>query len=202
MTSGISSGNYPPEIWPKTVACVEKGNVTDWVDLVYGNPPKEIDPPFFLVIDIHGFSDFCEECAKQGEVTGSNLKEVSKLLRAFFLKMADYIHFSGGTCIKFIGDAILAIHKDEAKIRKLGKQLLIRYKNDFMKTYPDTDVIIVITRPKQCLRGFVASSDYVDYSYWGPGLNYLFKVAKTLPHGRTYYVGEDGKANSFRYKGL
>jgi len=193
MSSGISAGNYPPEIWSETRKCIEQKNLTAWVNLVQDHPPKGVKPPYFLVIDIHGFSRFCKKCAKQSRKKRDDMEAVAGLLRAFFLSMSDYIHFRGGTCEKFIGDAILATHPKRAQLRELGNELIKRYENDFKKTYPRTDVVVGITHPRECLRGFVGGSDYVDYSYWAPGLNYLFTETKKQKEGHTYYVRRDGK---------
>jgi len=194
MSSAILGGNYTSEIWPEVMKCVEERNLTAWVKLVQGHPPEEIKSPYFLVIDIHGFSKFCKKCARQSRKESGNMKEVAGLLRAFFWTMSEYIRFKGGISVKFIGDAILAIHERRSQLIKLSKELLIRYRNDFKKTYPQTDIVVGITHPRECLKGFVGGADYVDYSYWAPGLNYLFTEIKKRKHGHVYFIRRDGKA--------
>jgi len=122
------------------------------------------------------------------------MKKVADFLRAFFLTMSEHIHLKGGNCVKFIGDAILAVHEKKLPLIKLGSELLRLYRNDFGKTYPKTDLVAMVTHPRECLKGFVASSDYVDYSYWAPGLNYLFGQTKKLKQGHVYYIKRNGKS--------
>ena len=194
MSTGICGGNYPAEIWPDVMRCIEERNLTDWIKLVYDNPPRRIKSPYFLLIDIHGFSKFCERCARKSRKKKGDMKKIAGLLRAFFLKMSEHIHFRGGVCVKFIGDAILAVHNSKSQVIKLANELLERYRKDFIKTYPKTDVVVMITHPRECLKGFVGGTGYVDYSYWAPGLNYLFTQTKKQKEGHVYYVRRDGKA--------
>lgn len=193
MSLGIPSGNYPSEIWPEIMNFIEEGHYAKCIDFVYSHPPEKVKAPFFLLIDIHGFSRFCARCGKKG----SEMKEVSQFLRAFFLAMSEFIHNGGGNCIKFIGDAILAIHPKKSPLIKLGKELITFYRKNFQKKYSGTDVVVMVTHPRECLKGFVGSQDYFDYSYWAPGLNYLFSQTKKLPEGYVYYIKRNGKATRY-----
>lgn len=189
--SSIIGGNYPQQVWPRIVKCVKSNNYADWNHFV-DREPRNITPPYFLVIDIHGFSGYCQACAGKNRRTG--MRQVAAFLRAFFKSMAQEVHVKGGTCVKFIGDAILATHERKEPLIKIGLALLKQYHGDFSRSYPDTNVVVVITRPRECLRGFVMGNDYVDFSFWSPGLNYLFSTTKLLPEGKVYFVSRKDKA--------
>ena len=197
MHTAIAAGNYPTEIWPEIAECIVQKKVADWVHLVQDTPPSEIESPYFLLIDIHGFSKFCAKCAKQSRGHQGDMKAVAGLLRAFFWIMSEHIHTRGGTCVKFIGDAILVIHKKRWPILELGYELREIYWDDFRTTYRRTDVVVMITHPRECLKGFVGGSNYVDYSYWAPGLNHLFSQTKIWPHGEVYYVKRNRKVKPY-----
>jgi len=92
----------------------------------------------------------------------------------------------------------LAIHESKKEAIRLAEDLIEVYNNNFRKTYPKTNLAVMITNPKECLKGFVSGVDYVDYSYWAPGLNYLFGQTKILPEGRVFYIKRDGKATMYK----
>jgi hypothetical protein len=188
----IPSGNYPEEIWPKIVTSVKSNDYLYWQELVH-NAPRNVNPPYFLVIDIHGFSGLCQKFATRSGKKG--MRKVALFLRAFFMDMAEVVHSYGGTCVKFIGDAILATHEEKEHLIKMGIALLKRYHGNFRTTYDTTNAVVVITRPRECLKGFVMGNQYVDYSFWSPGLNYLFGQTKVLPEGQVYFIEENGGAH-------
>lgn len=187
MQSGILAGNYTSEIWPQVKECIEKSDYAVWWNLVNDNPPKQMKSPYFLVIDIHGFSKFCRRCE-----TDKKMQSVGLFLRAFFQRMSLHISFKNGACVKFIGDAILVVHESRSALRKLGNELIEIYDKDFKGIYPGTDVVVLITHPRECLKGFVGGVDYVDFSYWAPGLNNLFSQTKLREEGHVYFVKRDG----------
>jgi class 3 adenylate cyclase len=187
MSLSIIPGNYPREVWPDILDCVENENFSAYYDQI-NRPIVEIKSPYFLLIDIHNFSKFCKSC-------GNRMERVSMLLKAFFFLISKHIHSKNGTTIKFVGDAILAVHNDKKRVIELGKEICRLYKKNFIKSFPKTNVHILITHPRKVLRGYAVGSDYVDYSYWGTGVNNLFKAAKMkgVRPGKVYYVRRNGK---------
>jgi hypothetical protein len=197
MSSGIVAGNYTSDVWPKIIRCIEQKNTVAWIKLVFDSPVKRIKAPYFILIDIHGFSKLCHECEERSNKSGGHMEELSEFLRAFFRLMSEYVHYKGGIPIKFVGDAILAVYPNKIGLREVGNQLLSLYRSNFKTTYPETDLAVIMTRPAQCIKGFVGGPGYVDYSYWAPGINNLFKQIKELEEGHVHLIQPDGKVINY-----
>jgi class 3 adenylate cyclase len=114
--------------------------------------------------------------------------------------MGDVIYNNGGSINKFIGDAILAFFPDKKKdeMKKIGESLIGTYRQWFSQSGAlaigktkkgkiRTDLAIGVKKPKRVLKGFVGSSSYVDYSYWGPHINILFKKLKEKKEGEVHF---------------
>lgn len=189
MTFPIPAGNYLSEVWPTVIGYVQTNDVVGYHHYISNIECLKIDEdaPCFLLIDIHGFSKLCNKFEENG-----HSDEIVKFLLAFFYEMSKHIYRKDVTTVKFIGDSILARHKEKDVLITLANELLKIYRDAFVPTYSGTDLVAFITCPKILLKGFACGLDYVDYSYWGSGLNYMFYLTKILPQGHVYFIREDG----------
>lgn len=133
-----------------------------------------------MLVDIDGFTDFCKSNKGSPE-------RIIGLLEGFFGVIGSRVGFGGGEVLKFIGDAVFAFAPTEAKAKELTSLFLSLY-NSQIKPKFGTDIAIVVTKPERVLRGFVGGPAHMDYSYWGPEVNHLFKSAKQVAPGGVYFV--------------
>lgn len=196
MSAFLPSGNYTREVWSEVCNYLLTQNLGGYLNFIRNDERLAIAPesPYFLLVDIHGFSAYCKRCERRG-----NTNDIADFLRAFFHEMSKYMFQYEAIPIKYIGDAILAINSRKQILRQCANKLLDLYHDMFLPSYPNTDIVALITWPKVILKGFAEGLDYVDYSYWGSGLNYLFKMAKTLDEGHVYYIKRDGTAVNYDY---
>jgi class 3 adenylate cyclase len=102
--------------------------------------------------------------------------------------MTERIDRYEGEVLKFVGDAILSAHKDKETAIELAKKLVEFYKLHLKVQFQYTNLVAIISCPEILLKGFSGGSAYMDYSYWGTGLNSLFKAAKEAEEGRVWFL--------------
>lgn len=181
-------GNYPKEIWEKIVECIRAGLPTDIHGFIRNNYPIRIlEKKYFLLLDIHEFSHLCKDLTSEDKT-----QSICHFLDYFFSNMSERIDRSEGEVIKFVGDAILSVHEEEEPPIELAKKLIDYYKATMKIQYQFTNLTAVIGCPEVLIKGFSGSSSYMDYSYWGTGLNSLFKAIKDVDEGKVYFIEKDG----------
>lgn len=78
----------------------------------FESPEAENFPAAVVFADISGFTSLAEQLAKQGPVGPERLSE---LLNAYFQPLIEIIVNHGGDVVKFAGDALLAVWRDEGE---------------------------------------------------------------------------------------
>lgn len=191
----LPSGNYLGEVWNEVVNYMKNDDIIACHDFIHhhDNNLQILDkPPYFLLIDIHGFTRLCYKFEREGR-----LDDLVKFLQAFFRVMSERIYRHEIQSIKFIGDAILCVSPSRKKVKRCANYLVDVYQDMFKPSYPETDLVALITQPRIMIKGFAKGIDYVDYSYWGSGLNYLFKVGKDVKEGHVWFVTRKGNYKSW-----
>jgi len=170
----VPAGNYPGPIWSLVVDRIRNRMAAG---LNVGWTRKQ---GYLIVMDIHHFSEFCE----------ANDHLVCDFIQDYFLRFSKHLNFLlqseniHGNIYKFVGDAIIFLIEPESRdnlgrIIEVCKGAFPIWQQEFRQRYPlnDTNIAMVISKV-ECWEGLVKGDRYWDFSIWGKGINYAFKVFK------------------------
>ena len=186
-------GNYPLPVWPTVRELLAGGDPDAYFRFVRETERiRGIVSPYFILADIDGFSDFCEQNKENQDL-------VIQLLMGFFGLAGSQIHLYKGEVLKFIGDAVFATAPTEESAKKITKTLGTLYDAQITQDSKfGTGLVVMVTKPERALKGFIGGgSAYIDYSYWGAEVNRMFHESKQndrVKPGIVYFVGADGTA--------